>query len=65
MAKGVEAVVATGSTLANDSVDLIAGLGKPLYLVGPTASVYPAPLFAHGVRGVGGMRIRDVERARR
>ena len=55
-------IVITGVTLVNHTLGPILELAKKaseIVLVGPTASVYPEPLFARGVTVMGGVRIAD------
>ncbi len=55
-------VVITGVTLVNHTLDPILELAKKaneIVVVGPTASVYPEPLFKRGVTVMGGVRITD------
>ena len=55
-------IVITGVTLVNHTLCPILELAKnasEIIVVGPTASVYPEPLFARGVTVMGGVRIAD------
>jgi uncharacterized protein (DUF4213/DUF364 family) len=55
-------IVITGVTLVNHTLGPILELAKKaseIIVVGPTASVYPEPLFARGVTVMGGVRIVD------
>ncbi len=55
-------IVITGVTLVNHTLGPILELAKnasEIIVVGPTASVYPEPLFARGVTVMGGVRIVD------
>ncbi len=55
-------IVITGVTLVNHTLGPILELAKKaseIIVVGPTASVYPEPLFARGVTVIGGVRIAD------
>ena len=55
-------IVITGVTLVNHTLGSILDLSKKaseIVIVGPTASVYPEPLFARGVTVMGGVRIVD------
>ena len=55
-------IVITGVTLDNHTLGPILELAKnasEIIVVGPTASVYPEPLFARGVTVMGGVRIAD------
>jgi uncharacterized protein len=54
-------LVITGVTLLNHTLEGIlqqAGRGADIYVMGPTAGMLPGPLFARGVRVVGGVRVR-------
>ncbi len=58
-------LVITGVTLVNHTLGPIldlAGKANEIVVVGPTASVYPEPLFARGVTVMGGVRITDAAR---
>ncbi len=53
-------IIITGVTLVNHTLGPILELAKnasEIIVVGPTASVYPEPLFARGVTVMGGVRI--------
>jgi uncharacterized protein (DUF4213/DUF364 family) len=55
-------IVITGVTLVNHTLGHILELARKateIVVVGPTASVYPEPLFARGVTVMGGVRIVD------
>lgn len=55
-------LVITGVTLVNHTLGPILELAKKaneIVVVGPTASVYPEPLFKRGVTVLGGVRITD------
>jgi len=55
-------VIITGVTLINHTLGPILDLAakaNEIVVVGPTASVYPEPLFARGVTVMGGVRITD------
>jgi uncharacterized protein (DUF4213/DUF364 family) len=57
-----DVVVATGSSLANGTIDRILELSnnaREFGLVGPSASVIPTPLFDRGVTTIGGVKILD------
>ena len=57
-----DVVVATGSSLANGTIDRILELSnsaREFGLVGPSASVIPNPLFDRGVTAIGGVKILD------
>jgi uncharacterized protein (DUF4213/DUF364 family) len=57
-----EVAILTGSALVNHTMDeLLGAIGKPCRVVvaGPTASLFPLPLFKRGVDVVGGIRITD------
>jgi uncharacterized protein (DUF4213/DUF364 family) len=63
-----DVVVITGSALANGTLDRLlelAGDARAVAVVGPTASCLPDPLFSRGADYVGGIRIRDADRAMR
>ncbi len=58
-------LVITGVTLINHTLGPILDLAKKaneIVVVGPTASVYPEPLFARGVTVMGGVKITDAAR---
>jgi uncharacterized protein (DUF4213/DUF364 family) len=58
-------VIITGTTLANGTIDRLLELSKDareIGLVGPTAGVFPDPLFKHGVTLIGGIKITDGEK---
>ncbi len=60
-----DVVVATGSTLANGTIDRIVELSKnakEFALVGPSANVIPDPLFNRRVTVIGGVKVLDAER---
>jgi uncharacterized protein (DUF4213/DUF364 family) len=60
-----DSVLCTASTLVNDSLEaLLAVVGRevPFELIGPSGSGLPDPLFARGVRAVGGISFVDRER---
>ncbi len=55
-------LIITGVTLINHTLGPILDLAKDadeIVVVGPTASVYPEPLFKRGVTVMGGVRITD------
>jgi uncharacterized protein (DUF4213/DUF364 family) len=55
-------LIITGVTLINHTLGPIldlAGKADEIVVVGPTASIYPEPLFARGVTVLGGVRITD------
>jgi len=55
-------LIITGVTLINHTLGPILDLAKKateIVVVGPTASVYPEPLFKRGVTVMGGVRITD------
>jgi len=55
-------IVITGVTLVNHTLGPIlklAGKASEIIVVGPTASVYPEPLFKRGVTVMGGVKITD------
>lgn len=54
-------LVITGVTLLNHTLEGIlkkARKGADIYVMGPTAGMLPGPLFARGVRLVGGVRVK-------
>jgi uncharacterized protein len=54
-------LVITGVTLLNHTLERIlrkARKGADIYVMGPTAGMLPGPLFARGVRVVGGVRVQ-------
>jgi len=58
-------LIITGVTLVNHTLGPILDLAKKaneIVVVGPTASVYPEPLFARGVTVMGGVKITDASR---
>ncbi|MDR4496742.1 MAG: DUF364 domain-containing protein [Candidatus Scalindua sp.] len=58
-------LIITGVTLINHTLGPIlklAGKTSNIILVGPTASVYPEPLFKRGVTILGGVRITDASK---
>ena len=58
-------LVITGVTLVNHTLGPILELAEKaneIVVVGPTASVYPEPLFARGVTVLGGVKITDAAR---
>jgi len=55
-------LIITGVTLINHTLGPILDLAEKaneIVVVGPTASVYPGPLFKRGVTVMGGVRITD------
>ena len=55
-------LIITGVTLVNHTLEPILRLAKnarEIVVVGPTASVYPEPLFKRGVTVLGGVRVTD------
>jgi uncharacterized protein (DUF4213/DUF364 family) len=59
---GADVLVVTGVTLLNGTLEGIlhqVRSGADVYLMGPTAGMLPGPLFARGVRVVGGVRVRQ------
>ncbi len=61
-----DVAVITGSALANGTLDRLLELARDartVAIVGPTASCLPDPLFGRGVDYVGGIRIRDADKA--
>ncbi len=58
-------LIITGVTLVNHTLGPILDLAKnasEIVVVGPTASIYPEPLFKRGVTVMGGVRITDADR---
>ena len=58
-------LIITGVTLINHTLGPILDLAKKaneIVVVGPTASIYPEPLFKRGVTVMGGVRITDATR---
>jgi len=58
-------LIITGVTLINHTLGPILDLAKKaneIVVVGPTASIYPEPLFKRGVTVMGGVRITDAAR---
>ncbi len=58
-------LIITGVTLVNHTLGPILDLAEKaneIVVVGPTASVYPEPLFRRGVTVMGGVRITDAAR---
>ena len=56
-------LIITGVTLVNHTLEPILALAekaRDIVVVGPTASVYPEPLFKRGVTVLGGVRTTDV-----
>ena len=63
--KESDIVIATGSAFVNNTADMIienSPQARELIFVGPTASLYPHPLFSRGVSCVGGLIIRDADK---
>jgi uncharacterized protein (DUF4213/DUF364 family) len=57
--------IITGTALANGTIDRLLDLSKDsreIGLAGPTASVFPDPLFKHGVTLIDGIKIMDGEK---
>ena len=57
-----DVLVVTGVTLLNDTLEGILQQAKPgadICIMGPTAGMLPEPLFARGVRVVGGVRVKS------
>lgn len=55
-------LIITGVTLVNHTLEPILGLARKardIVVIGPTASVYPEPLYKRGVTVLGGVRITD------
>ena len=58
-------LIITGVTLVNHTLEPILRLARKardIVVVGPTASVYPEPLFKRGVTVLGGVRITDTSK---
>jgi len=61
----VTVLIITGVTLVNHTLEPILRLARnarDIVVVGPTASVYPEPLFKRGVTVLGGVRITDASK---
>jgi uncharacterized protein (DUF4213/DUF364 family) len=59
-----DVVVISGSAIVHHSLDDLLGLfasAREVIVAGPTASMYPDPLFKRGVTVLGGIAIRDGE----
>ena len=64
--KDCNKVVSTASTLLNNSIDEIlagAASAQELAIIGPTAGVFPDPLFKRGVTALGGSEVIDADTA--
>jgi len=62
---GADVVIITGTALVNGTIDRLLELSKDARekgLAGPTASVFPDPLFKHGVTLIGGIKVADGEK---
>ena len=62
---GGDIIIITGVTLVNHTLEPILGLARKaseIIVVGPTASVYPEPLFKRGVTVLGGVKVNDAEK---
>ncbi len=58
-------LIITGVTLVNHTLEPIlrwCKQAREIVLVGPTASLYPEPLFARGVTTIGGIRINNADK---
>ena len=58
-------LIITGVTLVNHTLEPILRLARnarDIVVVGPTASVYPGPLFKRGVTVLGGVRVTDASK---
>ncbi|HHT9146180.1 MAG: DUF364 domain-containing protein [Candidatus Brocadiaceae bacterium] len=58
-------LIITGVTLVNHTLEPILGLARnarDIVVVGPTASVYPEPLFKRGVTVLGGVQVTDASK---
>jgi hypothetical protein len=61
-------VVITGSAIVNHSIEEVlelASSAREIVVVGPTASMWPAPLFERGVTIIGGVCITNSDLALR
>jgi uncharacterized protein (DUF4213/DUF364 family) len=59
-------IICTAATLINDSIDEMLGYcghAETVAMIGPSASFFPDPLFAHGVDLIGGSRVLDAHAA--
>jgi len=59
-------IICTAATLINDSIDEMLGYcdhAETVAMIGPSASFFPDPLFAHGVDIIGGSRVLDARAA--
>jgi uncharacterized protein (DUF4213/DUF364 family) len=59
---GANVVIISGSAIVHNSLDALLGFctsTREVIVAGPTASMYPDPLFARGVTVLGGIAIRD------
>jgi uncharacterized protein (DUF4213/DUF364 family) len=59
---GANVVIISGSAIVHNSLDALLGFctsAREVIVAGPTASMYPDPLFARGVTVLGGIAIRD------
>jgi uncharacterized protein (DUF4213/DUF364 family) len=60
-----DVLIITGVTIVNHTLEPILGLAKKareIAVIGPTASLYPEPLFKRGVTTMGGVRITNQDR---
>lgn len=60
-----DVLLITGVTLVNHTLEPIlkwSTRARETVLVGPTASLYPEPLFQKGVTTIGGIRIKDADK---
>jgi uncharacterized protein (DUF4213/DUF364 family) len=63
---GCDAVVITGMTVVNETLEGLLALAAPkaeVILVGPSGSMLPDALFARGVRWAGGCAVTDADQA--
>jgi uncharacterized protein (DUF4213/DUF364 family) len=63
-----DVVIITGSAIANGSIERLLQLSqtaREIGVAGPSASIVPEPLFAHGVDVVGGVIVTDPDKALR
>jgi uncharacterized protein (DUF4213/DUF364 family) len=60
--RGCNRILCTASTLINGTLDSVLASvadAEHVALIGPSASCFPDPLFARGIRAVGGARVVD------
>jgi uncharacterized protein (DUF4213/DUF364 family) len=59
-----DVLMVTGVTLVNHTLEPILKAARPdaeIAVIGPTASMLPEVLFAHGTRVVGGVRVKRAD----